>query len=192
MKHKITFVLLLARSPFSIDVSISGGFKQARTDHHYYSDVLYPSEYSDYSTIIFKSDVTCFYKRTGIYVSADKLFGDDLFNRYFVFSGGIKQKIPFAGKWAFDMYLGTTWHTIDAAIHSVYEIFINTKVYSVPGLDTGIDLNYELSKKTSLFAGVNYNYNKQIIYSPPIGTTNIDRFYFRMISFSAGVMFSLL
>jgi hypothetical protein len=197
MKKKMVFAVLFLcisfvfAGEFSAELSIGGGPEKARTDHHFYSDVFIPTEFTDHSTINLKIAASCFYKNSGIYISSDKLFGDDLFNRYFVFSGGFKQKVLLGDKLGFDMYVGTTWHSVDAAIQSVYEIFLSTKVYSRPGVDVGVDLNYVLSDKISVFVGFNYNYNKQVVTCPPNGLENVDDFYFQMMSFNAGISYRL-
>ncbi len=135
-----------------------------------------------------KPEILCFYNNTGIYISAEKPFVDYRFNRYVILSGGLLQRFRFSEKSALDVHLGTTWHSVDAAIHSFVEFLISTHFRSRPGLDIEVRYDHLLSKNISLFAEANYNYNQHFVDF--LGSTS-EPYNFQTISLSVGVMYSL-
>jgi hypothetical protein len=180
-------------NPFSVEFSLSGGLQHIYTDSDLFNND--PPGIRDESSInIFllaslKPGVSWFYHHTGIYLSADKLIGHDYFNRYFILSGGLKQRFNISERKAVDIHLGMTWHSVNAAIHDVREFFIDTPFKSLPGLDLGISCNKVVSQNMSILLSANYNYDLFVVDIP-----DHDQYpwKFRTISLHAGVMFSLL
>jgi hypothetical protein len=179
-------------SPFSVELSLSGGLQHIYTNSDLFNND--PSEIRDESTdnifliVSLKPAVSCFCHNTGIYLSADKPFGHNYFNRYFILSGGFKQRLNISDKKVMDVHLGTTWHSVEAAINSIWEFYTSFGFISLPGLDIGVDYRYKLSDKTALLLGANYNFN---LFSIDFPETVDTSWKFRIISLNAGLMFSL-
>lgn len=199
MKNKITLFLLLISvsfmfaSPFSVELSISGGVRHIYTDSDLFNNdppgIMDESSINIFLLPSIKPSVSCFYHNTGLYLSADKALGRDYFKRYFILSGGLKQRVNISDKDAVDVHVGTTWHSVDAAIHSFMDFFVDVRFQSLPGLDLGVSYMKVMSETATLFTELNYNYNLFNIAIPEI---THDPWKFRTISLNAGVMFSLL
>jgi hypothetical protein len=180
-------------SPFSIELSLSGGIQHLYTNDDLFNNdppgIMDESSDNMFYAASLKPAISCFYHNTGIYLSADKPFGHSYFDRYFILSGGLKQRINISDKEAVDIHVGTTWHSVNAAIHDNYEFFVSTTFKSLPGFDIGLRYQYQLFKQASLYIMANYNYNIYEVYT--IMCYN-PQYYLQTFSINAGVMFSFL
>lgn len=179
--------------PFSVELSISGGIQHIYTDSDLFNNdppgIMDESSINIFLLPSMKPNVSCYYHNTGLYLSAEKAFGRDYFKRYFILSGGLKQRINISDKDAVDVHLGTTWHSVDEAIHSFIAFIIDVRFQSLPGLDLGVSYMKKISEATSIFAELNYDYNLFYVDFPD---NTQAPWKFRTISLNAGVMFSLL
>ncbi|MCF7831977.1 MAG: hypothetical protein K9N05_00175 [Candidatus Marinimicrobia bacterium] len=197
MEKKIVLLMLLTSislvfaNPISFGISISGGLQETLTDNGMFTGTTLTTDDSFVNATI-KSGLRCLYKNTGLYVSGEKLIGDYRLKRYFIFSGGLIQRIPLSEKTVLDLHLGTTWHSVDAAIHSFVSFFVYTHYRSLPGLDAGIRYDHAISENVSLFTEVNYNYDKHYDDCLHAGLNITYRYKFQTISLNVGVLFSLL
>ena len=199
MKRIIVLSLIVVCSAFalendfSLSVSLSGAFQQTYTNNTMFSTLpgYLVSENCVFENATIKSGLSCLYHNTGLYLSGEKLIGHYQLKKYFIFSGGLMQSIPLSEKSALALHLGTTWHSVDAAINASMDFFVATHYKSELGLDIGLSFSHKLSEKTSILAEVNYNYNKHYIDSPSTDPENILKYKFQTISLNAGVMFSL-
>ena len=199
MKRIIVISLILtcfsfaSENLFSLELSMLGGVRQAYTNSLFFDNdppgTIDESNDSYFFGFAIKPGLSFFYHHTGLYFSVDKPFFDYRFKRYFILSCGLKQRISLSDKSALDLYLGTTWHTVDDAIQSFIDFFMATHFKSELGLDVGTSFNYELSKKIALYTEVNYNYNAHYTDKPePITITKRN---FQTLSLNIGVVFSL-
>jgi len=182
-------------NPFSLELSMSGGLQHLYTNNDLFSNNAreYTAVSSDsyFIQASLKPEIKCLYKNTGLYASIQKPIGDIRFKRYFILSGGLMQRINISEKSALDFHLGTTWHSVNEAIHSFMMFIIYTHYRSVPGLDAGLSYNYKLSDHVTLFGELNFNYNEHYIDNIEFGTDFYPMEQFRTISLSIGVTYSM-
>jgi hypothetical protein len=198
LKRLLIFILIstafLSANPFSVDLSFSVGGQFVGTNNVFFrtpntTSFLLESEYYYISGSI-KSEIVCLFHKTGLYVSVDKPNIDSRFERYVILSGGIKQSIPLTNKSLLNFHAGTTWHTVNVAIHSFVMFTIPTHYRSLPGVDAGIDYQYQLSKKTSMIFGLNFNNNIFYVDNFEDGPEYEHKYHFQTITLNAGIMFS--
>ncbi len=201
MNKKILLLILLLcvtfvfAAEYSVEFSLLSGVQRMRSDNlafnfHDYHEGAEP-ELLNHNKLFFKPGVAIFYKSTGLYISTSNPLGHYYFNRYWMFSGGLKQSFSISEKSSLGIHVGSTWHSVDAAIHSFLEFFTSVKYTSLPGLDVGIEYKHKVLESVSIVLGINYNYNKQ--YSTIGGPIYIEdpQFYFQTISLNAGISYTL-
>lgn len=182
-------------NPFSLEFSLSGGLQHLYTNNDLFNNdppgIMDESSDNIFINASLKPRISCLYRNTGIFVSADKSIGDSRFNRYWILSGGLIQRVNISEKSTLDFHLGTTWHSVDAAIQSFIMFAISTHFKSLPGLDVGASYHYKLSESVSLFAGANYNYNCHYVDIPEIDPEANTTWKFQTILLNVGIMYSL-
>ena len=183
----------LMANPFSLELSLSGGLQHLYTnDRHFSNDREEVTAVSSDIYIIhpsLKTESKILYKNTGLYISAQKPFGGYKFKKYYIISGGLIQRVPLSEKASLDIYAGTTWHSVNEAIHSFTEFLIYTHFTSELVLDAVLNYNYRISNNLYLTAGINYNYNRH--YNDSVCIDYYYKYKFQTISLNAGIMFSL-
>ena len=170
--------------PFSAEFSLSLGTNYLYTDNDYFSeDHMHHFHDQYYYAATLKPGIACYYHNTGVYFSVD----NTCFDKYFILAGGIKQRIKIYDGSIVDIHIGTTWHSVEMAINSIYEFYTSLGFTSLPGLDIGASYRYKLSDNYSMFFEVNYNYNQHksnFWVSDPPWTV-------RTISMNIGMMFTV-
>jgi len=192
----LLFLILISVSlagPFAVELSLSGGAQHLTTNNDLFSNdppgIIGGSNVNTFLNTSLKSGLTCYYKNTGIYISADKPLGGPRFNRYWTLSGGLKQRVIFSEISSLDFYAGTTWHSINEAIHSFTMFLIYTHFSSEPGLDIGLNYNRQITNNIFLTTGLNYNYN--LHYNDSVYIDYYHKYYVQAITFNVGMVFSL-
>ena len=177
--------------PFSFGLSISAGLQDFTTDEHCLavSSNMIDDDYYEVIIPTIEMKVSTLYRNTGLYISVDKPVANYYLRQYFILSGGLMQKIKLDDKSAINLSLGTTWHSVDAAIHSNCMFVIYTHIKSKPGVDIGLNYDYMISDKLSLFMGLNYNHNIHFMDIPePI---TINESYTQTLSLNFGLTYTL-
>ncbi len=189
----LTGFSLVVAEPLSVDLSLSYGLMYLSTNNDFFhngiDDLMDQTDKNIYLRSSFKPKISCFYHNTGIYVSAEKPLDFNRFKRYWIISGGIVQRISISEKSALDFHLGTTWHSVNEAIHSFILFSVYTHYKSLLGLDASFRYIHAISENISIFAEANYNYNRH--YNDTFESQIDSKFHFQMISLSVGVMYSL-
>lgn len=197
MKRIIVLSLIIAcfsfasENPFSLGLSLHSGGQYFQTNEQC---VLNSSDLiADGDVAVFKPTL-CIgieprYRNTGLYINVQKPIVSYSLRRYYILSGGLIQRIIINEKSALNINLGTTWHSVNAAIHSNCMFIIYTHIKSKPGIDLGFGYSYLISDKLSLLLGFNYNFN--VHYNDIPEPVTINDKYTQIISLNLGLMYSL-